>query len=57
MKFSIAFAITAALSGITCTFAQSDRGNQTVEGLGARKAEILASGADTLDLAIAMLET
>ena len=37
--------------------AQDDRGQYTVPGLGARKAAILGAGGNTLDLAIAMLET
>lgn len=53
MKYSFAFVLTAALS----VLAQTDRGNETVEGLGSRKQEVLSAGADTLDLAIAMLET
>ncbi|KAK2759079.1 hypothetical protein FQN54_003178 [Arachnomyces sp. PD_36] len=57
MKSSIAFALTTAFSGLTCSLAQTDRGNETIAGLGARKQEVLAAGADTLDLAIAMLET
>lgn len=57
MKSSTAFALATALSGITCTFAQTDRGNETIPGLGERKQEVLDAGANTLDLAIAMLET
>ena len=56
MKYSIAFALTA-LSSITCTLAQTDRGSEIIAGLGSRKQEVLGAGADTLDLAIAMLET
>ena len=36
---------------------QSDRGSYTVSGLGSRKQAILNAGGNTLDLAIAMLET
>jgi hypothetical protein len=34
-----------------------DRGSYTVSGLGSRKQAILNAGGNTLDLAIAMLET
>jgi hypothetical protein len=37
--------------------ARDDRGHYTVSGLGARKKAILNAGGNTLDLAIAMLET
>jgi hypothetical protein len=36
---------------------QSDRGEYTVSGLGSRKQAILNAGGNTLDLALAMLET
>lgn len=36
---------------------QGDRGSYTVSGLGSRKQAILNAGGNTLDLAIAMLET
>jgi hypothetical protein len=36
---------------------QSDRGSYTVSGLGSRKQQVLNAGGNTLDLAIAMLET
>ncbi|KAK2803495.1 hypothetical protein FQN50_006930 [Emmonsiellopsis sp. PD_5] len=36
---------------------QGDRGSETVAGLGVRKQEAQGAGANTLDLAIAMLET
>ncbi|KAJ5692707.1 hypothetical protein N7462_002130 [Penicillium macrosclerotiorum] len=35
----------------------SDRGSYTVSGLGARKQAVLSAGGNTLDIAIAMLET
>lgn len=34
-----------------------DRGNQTVDGLGERKQAVLGVGGNSMDLAIAMLET
>lgn len=37
--------------------ASGDRGEYTVPGLGSRKQAILNAGGNTLDLAIAMLET
>lgn len=37
--------------------APSDRGSYTVSGLGRRKRAILKAGGNTLDIAIAMLET
>lgn len=36
---------------------RADRGSYTVPGLGQRKQAILNAGGNTLDLAIAMLET
>ncbi len=36
---------------------RADRGSYTVGGLGSRKQAILGAGGNTLDLAIAMLET
>lgn len=42
---------------VTLSNAQDDRGEETIPGLGARKQEVLGQGADSLDLAIAMLET
>ncbi len=36
---------------------RDDRGSYTVSGLGSRKQAILGAGGNTLDLAIAMLET
>jgi hypothetical protein len=36
---------------------RADRGSYTVSGLGQRKQAILNAGGNTLDLAIAMLET
>ena len=37
--------------------AAGDRGSYTVSGLGSRKQAILSAGGNTLDMAIAMLET
>lgn len=37
--------------------APGDRGSYTVSGLGSRKQAILNAGGNTLDIAIAMLET
>lgn len=37
--------------------ADDERGSYTVSGLGARKQEVTGAGADTLALAVAMLET
>lgn len=37
--------------------ARADRGRETISGLGHRKQAILHAGGNTLDLAIAMLET
>lgn len=37
--------------------ARDDRGSETISGLGNRKQAILNAGGNTLDLAIAMLET
>ncbi|KAJ5855521.1 uncharacterized protein N7529_009465 [Penicillium soppii] len=36
---------------------RADRGSETVSGIGSRKQSILNAGGNTLDLAIAMLET
>lgn len=37
--------------------ARADRGSYTVSGLGSRKQQVLNAGGNSLDLAIAMLET
>lgn len=50
VSVSPAAAISACPSGMSC-------GYYTVSGLGARKQAILNYGADTLDMAVAMLET
>lgn len=47
-------ALAAPSDGVT---KRDDRGSYTVPGLGARKQAILNAGGNTLDLAIAMLET
>jgi hypothetical protein len=36
---------------------RADRGSETVRGLGQRKRAVLNAGGNTIDLAIAMLET
>lgn len=43
--------------GTVASAAPGDRGSYTVSGLGSRKQAILNAGGNTLDLAIAMLET
>lgn len=52
----ISTTILLALATIVSA-APGDRGSYTVSGLGARKQAILNAGGNTLDLAIAMLET
>ncbi|KAI1344393.1 hypothetical protein F5Y15DRAFT_366484, partial [Xylariaceae sp. FL0016] len=52
----LALASTTTASPVV-TSRQSDRGSYTVSGLGTRKQAILGAGGNTLDLAIAMLET
>jgi hypothetical protein len=42
---------------VVASAASGDRGSYTVPGLGSRKQAILNAGGNTLDLAIAMLET
>ncbi len=51
-----ALCLAGAVSGLPLTRRQ-DRGSYTVNGLGSRKQAILSAGGNTLDLAIAMLET
>jgi hypothetical protein len=48
--------VAGPASALTCPSGMSC-GSYTVSGLGARKQQILSTGADTLDLAVAMLET
>ncbi len=43
--------------GTVASAAPGDRGSYTVSGLGSRKQAILNAGGNTLDIAIAMLET
>lgn len=52
-------AICIALVGVSALPGANaaDRGSYTVSGLGTRKQAILKAGGNTLDLAIAMLET
>jgi hypothetical protein len=55
---NIAFAAPAASGSESELVARQDRrGSYTVSGLGARKQAILNAGGNSLDLAIAMLET
>lgn len=62
MKFSAALA-TLALGGTALALpaaeleARQNSGSYTISGLGARKKQITAAGADSFDLAIAMLES
>lgn len=62
MKFSFALA-TLALGGTALALpaaeleARQNSGSYTISGLGARKQQITAAGADSFDLAIAMLES
>lgn len=50
-------AVTVQAAPVNDNVARADRGHYTVSGLGARKKAILNAGGNTLDLAIAMLET
>jgi hypothetical protein len=50
-------AAAAYASPVSNVVARADRGQYTVSGLGARKQAVLNAGGNTLDLAIAMLET
>jgi hypothetical protein len=55
---SVATAVPAGSPAGNKLFAREDkRGFETVPGLGSRKQNILNAGGNTLDLAIAMLET
>jgi hypothetical protein len=57
---ALAFALTATATPIShdATLTErADRGSYTVSGLGARKQAILSAGGNSLDIAIAMLET
>lgn len=62
MKFSFALA-TLALGGTALALpaaeleARQNSGSYTIAGLGSRKKQITAAGADSFDLAIAMLES
>jgi hypothetical protein len=49
-------AVAPAANALTCPSGMSC-GSYTISGLGARKQQILNTGANTLDLAVAMLET
>lgn len=52
------FSVLGALAGPSGPISKrDDRGSETVSGLGQRKQAILNAGGNTLDLAIAMLET
>ncbi|EAU35362.1 conserved hypothetical protein [Aspergillus terreus NIH2624] len=58
MKLSLFSLLPMALGSVIFHPRQSnDRGNYTVPGLGERKAAVLAAGGNTMDMAIAMLET
>lgn len=54
---TIAVSLLASLAAASPLAKRADRGSYTVGGLGARKSAIRAAGGDSLDLAIAMLET
>lgn len=62
MKFCLSL-VTLALGGTTLALpaaeleARQNSGSYTIAGLGARKQQITAAGANSFDLAIAMLET
>ncbi|KAH8783072.1 hypothetical protein F5883DRAFT_135385 [Diaporthe sp. PMI_573] len=62
MKFSLALA-ALALGGTALALpaaeleARQNSGSYTISGLGARKKQITAAGADSFDLAVAMLES
>jgi hypothetical protein len=53
--FSLANALPASREG--ALQARQDRGSYSVPGLGSRKQQVLNQGGNSLDLAIAMLET
>jgi hypothetical protein len=52
-----AFALPSAENPADVEIRADDRGSYTVAGLGTRKQAVLTAGGNTLDLAIAMLET
>ncbi|CAH0025055.1 unnamed protein product [Clonostachys rhizophaga] len=52
-----AWALPSAESPVDIEIRADDRGSYTVAGLGTRKQAVLTAGGNTLDLAIAMLET
>ncbi|KAL3476537.1 hypothetical protein BJX99DRAFT_227626 [Aspergillus californicus] len=49
--------ILSVLALASTALSDSNRGTETVDGLGARKQEVVNAGGNTRDLAIAMLET
>lgn len=53
---AVALALTAS-AVVVANASAAESGSQTIAGLGARKQAVLQAGGDTLDLAIAMLET
>ena len=53
MKLSILAATVLSAASVL----GQDRGSYTVSGLGQRKQQVIGNGGNTLDLAIAMLET
>jgi hypothetical protein len=59
MQFSkcLAASALALATSVIPAFAQGNRGSEIIPGLGARKGQVLGAGGNTLDLAIAMLET
>lgn len=54
---SVLSASVASPPGDGLASCDGDRGHYTVPGLGSRKRAVLKAGGNTLDLAIAMLET
>lgn len=53
----ISLATAIPTSSLAKLVVRDDMGSYTVSGLGTRKQEVTAAGADTLGLAVAMLET
>jgi hypothetical protein len=54
---AVAAAVPVSEEATAALTPRADRGSYTVSGLGSRKQAILNAGGNTLDLAIAMLET
>ncbi|KAB8279074.1 hypothetical protein BDV30DRAFT_232951 [Aspergillus minisclerotigenes] len=67
MKFHAFVAVTLALfqtglssalpDGASVTARQDRRGSEQIPGLGSRKQQVISAGGNTMDLAVAMLET